>query len=294
MPIRPIARAGVVAALLAVAPIVAAPLAFAIEPPSKADRQAHRLYAQGAKKNWKRHPACRPTVPNVWDATTTDPAPAATTELVGLLRRPAAAEDALPQLAPGTLVFGRVHLAAIRSVVLGSGERIWMMPTQLTLWVDPPTERCRNLEAAQVRRLARAAPARVQRKVERILREVRQDDARARATKPMLDGLAIGALRTPQTTFAVGQGDIEELADRGIFGSVGASLETVVGVVPDGVASIDIVSTNGARTTAAVKDNVVSFPGALPGVAGYGFAQTWRGPGGEVLKEIPARRLPKL
>lgn len=271
----------------------------------KHEREAFSIYGKATQRLWKRRPSCRPKTPAVRGGLISGAPQAATLEAIAPLRRPAAEGDALPAPAPGSLAFGEIYADFTRTVTTTLGQQVRIMPGRLMAPVAAPSEACRDAEAAEARRLARRRAAGVRKAVERLLQDVRADDAAlARPSGAPAEGVFLGVVGEGGSTLGlVRQTDMADFAERGLTGVYGRDGHaTILGLVPDGVAAVEFVfprvvewgrlykptiHARAIRRTATVRDNVVALRSPRDPIESL-VATTiiWRSAAGEVINEI--------
>ncbi|MFA9272459.1 MAG: hypothetical protein ACEQSX_17225, partial [Baekduiaceae bacterium] len=262
------------------------------------------------RRLWKRRPSCRPKTPVARGGLIAGTPQPATLEAIAPLRRPAVAGDTLSAPAPGSLAFGEIYADFTRTVTTTLGQQVRILPGRLMSPVAVPSESCRDAEAEEARRLASRRPAAVRKAVERILRDVRADDAAApRPTETPAEGVFLGvAGQAGALLQLVGQADMADFAERGLTGVSGNATDSVIlGLVPDGVASVEFVfprvvewgrlykPTVFARTirlTASVKDNVVALRSPRPPMESMlATTMIWRSAAGDVVNTVEPKGL---
>lgn len=262
------------------------------------DKRASAIYTRATARVVKRRPSCRPSPPPFGPLTVAGAPLPSTPELVGVLRTPAApGDDALPFPAGVT----RIYIQAARTVTTPSGIPVRVAPFQ-QVFAATPSEACRNAQASLARRLAAREPRVVRRAVEALIQDIEENDAAApKPTNPPPDSVLIAGGDGAEH-FGSAAVDMAEFAQRGLLAT---TRSRAIGLVPDGVASVELVfprevkfgklakpviHPSEERVTAQVQNNVFEANSPRDDIETI-FATTmvWRSASGEVLRTVPSR-----
>jgi hypothetical protein len=178
---------------------------------------------------------------------TAAPSPALVSALA-VLRRPRAAEDAVPAGALGFAPFlDGVMLDASRHVKTASGSELWIVPVEdLSAPLEVPEKCLRTLPAKQ--------------------RKATREAIRRSRTEPPAEGLAIFRGATAQLVQSWRTEDIlagHAFALQGCTGAMHDRL-TLQGIVPDAVTRVTLRARSGALTEATPEQNVIELDQARP------------------------------
>lgn len=262
------------------------------------DKRASAIYNRATARVVKRRPSCRPSPPPLGPLTVAGAPLAATLELLGVLRGPAApGDDALPFPAGVT----RIYIQAARTVTTPSGLALRVAPFQ-QVFAATPSEACRNAQASLARRLAAREPRVIRRAVESLIQDINEIDAAApKPTNPPPDSVLIAG-GTGDGRFGSAAVDMAEFAERGLLTS---TKSTAIGLVPDGVASVElvfprevrygkfvkpIIHPSEERVTTQVQNNVFEAKSPRSDIETvFATSMVWRSASGEVLRTVPSR-----
>lgn len=262
------------------------------------DKRASAIYNRAMARVVKRRPSCRPSPPPLGSLTVVGAPLASTLELLGILRGPAApGDDALPFPAGVT----RIYIQAARTVTTPSGLAVRVAPFQ-QVFAATPSEACRNAQASLARRLAAREPRVIRRAVEALIQDIEESSAAApKPTSPPPDSVVIAG-GTGNGRFSAAALDMAEFAERGLLAS---TQSTAIGLVPDGVASVElvfprevrygklakaIVHPSEERVTAQVQNNVFEAKSPRSDIETiFATSMVWRSASGEVLRTVPSR-----
>lgn len=304
-----------VAALIALA--FAAPVAGAVSLEDLAAQEEER-YAAGLVRVamemvGERHRACK--INHLDEATFTDAAPSARLlSLLALLRRPPIAEDALPAGSPLLrYVMGKgVYRNWYRMGRAADGVELYLISAREARSPMPTSRFCLRKRHAQLLRLLRDEDRRTGTLALRAERQANREQQAlrdARGEQVFLYGRSNGSLSVGG--WRVGT---DELERRGLLGAMASwsadgsavpDRSHVVGVFPDGVASIELVYPrrgdrgrfepaqvyeSGLRVTTPVQDNLASLQVERDFAdAERPSSVTWRAADGSVLRVVRGR-----
>jgi hypothetical protein len=262
------------------------------------------------------HPECQPAGPAQTTFTPDTPA-AATLNLVAALRRPAGAGDVMPAGTAGLVGFftpHEVYGTAARRVPSMAGMTLTILVARGAPPIHVPADivrqtsvACVDAEIADVRsRGVTEGPMVLAEELRQLAAARRKLAAGPPSTGPVVDRLYLyEELPRTHTGALAGDVDAARFARRGIL--VGSALgatntrTTVIGLVPDGVASVEFryarvagrgadyrpfVYPSASSTTATVRENLVSA--SVPRWSGDALAPTmvWRSRAGKVLRVV--------
>jgi hypothetical protein len=249
----------------------------------------------------KRDRACQVRLLRRRGSTTHDPPPPDMLAAFAVLRRPATPDDVFP--ATRLLAFAdRVAIDYVRRArMLPGGTSVYVIPS---LSARPAfrkrPERCFALERTALEHRLRGKPAQARRAARRLLSQAQRGQREA-ASSPPQAGLFVEEIG-PRGGGGGGGVDVDFILEHGAFDAsyIRGRGSRVVGLVPDGVATIDFTFARGHglgpegdrvyrtvyRRTAAVVANIVylTVP-RMPEDALYN-RQVWRAADGSVLKTI--------
>jgi hypothetical protein len=250
-------------------------VAAAAPPPGPNTRIAEQALESALTAVAKRTPACRARVPHIAHSVTHDPIPHAMLDSFAVLRRPKVPQDEIAVRSD----FPFAEKIAVdyirRAVVLPGGLAVYVIPALDARPAIPKRPAvCVVRERQALAHRLRGKPAKAQRAARRQLTHLHEIE-RAAARRTVEPGLFL-LVRGPHTGF--GGSGVTSLSDIRRIGTFVASNSgrdsaLLVGLVPDGVASIDFTFAAGhsrgpdsARRyptayqhTAAVVDNVVAL-----------------------------------
>jgi hypothetical protein len=213
--------------------------------------------------------------------------------LLGVLRRPATAQDALPKAFSATLQGGDVYVRYIRRAQVAFGQTYYVIPSGNWQSETPPARRCLAEARRELPHLPAAQRATALAVVAQSLRHERHNDQAHEAvclisistTKPLREGSDCG-ISTAQVA------DGQDLGS----GTEPGQPTLISALVPDGVATVTMVfpptsdAPQGAKISTRPEGNVVavrvpaslseSIQGANPSTI------VWRSATGKVLRTI--------
>jgi hypothetical protein len=230
---------------------------------------------------------------------THDPIPQEMLDAFAVLRRPATPQDALkPPLAP---LAKQIAVDSIRRArVLADGQEVFVIPSlDARPHTIAPPARCRVRERLALEHRLRGMPAQAQRAARRMLRSIERAERTSAPLEPQA-GLFL-MVRGPHSGFGGGGTSVADLRKYGSFVSSGARRHQarMVGLVPDGVATIDFTFARGHslepngptysrvyRRSVAVLDNVVAFIVPRRAIDTAPARQVWRAADGAVVNTV--------
>lgn len=273
------------------------------------DVRAMEAYGEAQRAVAARDRACRLRF-RVGSASVSHEPPAA--ELLAhfaILRRPASADDRVIDPAMPETEGWRFAIDYARRVQpRDGGLPLWIVPAASTGTVPRRPARCHAAERTELERQMRDEPASRRRAAERILARTQQAELAANAS-PSLASLYLFARPGERTELVTASPTLDTLLERGFFfgrGPNGAARSGLVGLVPDGVATIDFTFAKGHsrasgvpdsptypkvdHLSAKVVDNVVVLTAPRGSADVMYNRQVWRRADGSVIKRLePAR-----
>jgi hypothetical protein len=263
------------------------PGAASADAPSGSSLQERREYEardllQVAASQVERDRACRPRPVS---RRSTTAAPSATMlSALAPLRRPQLPEDlqGIASQPPGSIA---LYTNYVRLVHAADDTALTIAPIPNFNLFEARPQRCVSQLRARFREAISGRPAAFR----RVARHELRSEVRFAWAPVSREGI---------TVFYPGggfRGDLATLRRRGVYGATG-SLEapgtTSLGVVPDGVASIDFVFRRSGRVlhraTVAVRENAVSLHVQL-GLSAWMAEQVWRAADGSVIRTVRPR-----
>jgi hypothetical protein len=249
----------------------------------------------------KADPSCRPSIVRTGATTTHDLPPQDMLDAFAVLRRPATAGDAF-DLRHRPPFGARVAVDYVRRArVFPDGTSVYVVPAlsaRPAFTKRPASCSAREREALEHR--LRGKPAQAQREARRLLSRFEKSQ-RQTATRPPQPGLFVFALG-PHGAGGGGGLDVSDIRKHGALNAsyVRGRGSRVVGLVPDGVATIDFTFARGHalgperdrvyrklyRRTAAVVDNVVALTVPRMPLDAVFNRQVWRAADGSVVNTI--------
>jgi hypothetical protein len=244
-------------------------------PPGPNTRIAEAALDSALKAVAKRDSACRAHVPRLKHSVTHDPIPQAMLDSFAVLRRPKVAQDEIGD-DTGFPFAEKIAVDYIRrAIVLPGGTAVFVIPA---LDARPAIQKrpavCAVRERQALEHRLRGKPAQAQRAARRQLRHLREIE-RAAARRTVEAGLFL-FVRGPHSGFGgsgvTAVGDIRRIGSF-VASNAGPRSALLVGLVPDGVATIDFTFADGHsrgpdsnrtyrtvyRHTAAVANNIVAL-----------------------------------
>jgi hypothetical protein len=230
---------------------------------------------------------------------THDPIPQEMLDAFAVLRRPTTPQDALP---PQSLPFAsRIAVDYVRRArVLADGREVFVIPS---LDARPQARarpaRCRVRERLALEHRLRGKPAQAQRAARRLLRGTQRAEDQPAQRTPRA-GLFL-LVRGPHSGFGGGGDSVADLRKYGASVASGARRHQarMVGLVPDGVATIDFtfarghsIEPNGPtysrlyHRSVAVVDNVVAFTVPRRAIDTAARREVWRAADGAVVNTV--------
>ncbi len=249
----------------------------------------------------KGDPSCRPHLVRVGATTTHDPPPQDMLDAFAVLRRPATPGDAL-DLRHRLPFAARIAVDYVRRArVLPDGTSVYVVPAlsaRPAFTKRPASCSAREREALEHR--LRGLPAQAQRAARRLLVNFEKGQRQA-ASRPPQPGLFVFAFGS----HGGGGGGGSDVADIRKYGALNASYvrgrgSRLVGLAPDGVATIDFTFARGHalgpegdrvyrtiyRRTAAVVDNIVYLTVPRMPLDALFNRQVWRAADGSVVNTV--------
>jgi hypothetical protein len=266
---------GTVAAIACAAVAPADVIAAGAPPPGPNTRIAEQALDSALRAVAKRSPACRARVPRLTHSITHDPIPQAMLDSFAVLRRPKVAQDEIGD----DMDFPFAEKIAVdyirRAIVLPDGKAVFVIPALDARPAIPKRPAvCTFRERQALAHRLRGKPAQAQRAARRALRHLHDIEyaAARRTVEPGLFLLVRGSNSSFGGSGVTSLGDIRRIGTF-VAGNAGRDSALLVGLVPDGVATIDFTFAAGrsrgpdsARTyattyrrTVAVVDNVVAL-----------------------------------
>ena len=272
------------------------------QPPGPNTRIAQAALDSALKAVAKRDPACRAQLPRLKHSVTHDPIPQAMLNAFAVLRRPKVAQDEIGD----TMGFPFAEKIAVddirRAAVLPGGRDVFVIPALDARPAIPKRPKvCSIRERQALEHRLRGKPAQAQRAARRQLRHLHEIEyaASRRTVEP---GLFL-FVRGPSSGF--GGSGVTAVADIRRIGSFVASNAArrsalLVGLVPDGVATIDFSFAKGHsrgpdsnRTyatvyerTVAVVDNIVALTVPRAPEDAIVNRQVWRAADGTAVNTV--------
>ena len=292
---------GAVAAAATCATVASADLIIpSTSPPGPNTRIAADAVSSAREAVAKRHRACRLDLGlSQRGSVTHDPIPQEMLDAFAVLRRPATPQDTFkPPLAP---VASKIAVDSIRRArVLAEGQEVFVIPSlDARPHASAPPARCRVRERLALEHRLRGKPAQAQRAARRLLRNAQRAEQTTAPREPQA-GLFL-MVRGPRSAFGGGGTSVADLRKYGSFVSSGARHHQarVVGLIPDGVATIDFTFARGHslephgptyrrvyRRSVTVVDNVVAFTVPRRAIDTAAARQVWRGADGAVVNTV--------
>jgi hypothetical protein len=303
-------RRSALAAVAATAATVCAPVAsadFVIPTPHEPGPNASiaaQAFNDAVDTAGKSDRRCQFRVVREGAATTHDPPPQYMLDAFAVLRRPAAADDALDvqRMIPFA---GEVAVDYVRRArVLPDGTSVYLVPSlsaRPALAKRPAS--CSALEREALGHRLRGKPEQAQRAARRLLRDFEHQQRQAANLSPQ-PGLFVFASGPDGRGGGGGGLDLPAIRKYGVLDAsyVRGRGSRLVGLVPDGVATIDFTFARGHglglgperdrvystiyRRTAAVVDNVVYLTVPRLPIDALFDRQVWRAPDGTVVNTI--------
>ena len=267
----------------------------------KVEQQAVRLYNE-ANHQASRRPECKLPPPPPMTISHGSPS-AALLSILGILRRPATPEDALPSQGVDLPFVQDVFVDYVRVAHAADGREYYIVPAgDARAGLPVESHACLSTFHRTLLRVLRGKPARVRRRALHFYAERARNDRRV-ATRGPQEGVFMFA-RGPHGLGSGGGGaDAAFLETHGMFGSSGQrdGSSVVSGLVPDGVATVTstfqrvysrglghrpAVYPSVIRRTDPVQDNVVSFAVARSAEDALASRMVWRAADGSVVRVI--------
>jgi hypothetical protein len=249
--------------------------------------------------------ACRTRAPQGGGSVTHEPIPQDMLDAFAVLRRPETPQDAVDR----RLRFPFADRIAVdyarRARVLPDGTRVLVIPAldaQPHLRLRP--ERCFARERAALEHRLRGEPPKAQRAARRLLRDAQRDERDAARRQPRA-GLFVFT-GGPHGGSGGGGQDVATIRKHGSFSSsyIHGRGSRVVGLIPDGVATIDFAFARGRslepegkrkrvyrtvyRRTVAVVHNIVALTVPRLPMDALFYRQVWRATDGSVVNIVRA------
>jgi hypothetical protein len=205
-------------------------------------------------------------------------------DLLGILRRPATAEDSPP---PGGMRFipaTAVYVDYVRLAHAADGRSYWIVPARHPLHTDPMPQSCLHRVHVRLRRLSHGQAPRVRRRALHFYNEFVRNN-RELATRQPRDGVFVFGKRGDGIGGGGGGVDAAFIRERGEFGTSGDDDKSAIvnGLIPDGVATVTSTYGDYERTD-RVQDNMVSFEVARSAERAFPDKAVWRDADGNVVK----------
>jgi hypothetical protein len=267
------------------------------------ERVAVHLINEAARHVRQTHPACR--LPRHFDPrpTFTDERPSdALLSTLGVLRRPATEADHVDRRSLEPTFASGIFENWTRVATAADGRQFVVVIAQDRLRMPLPPHRCVDLEDAELRRLLSDRTPAVRRVALRLKARLNREEHPKSGFTPTEAIFLFD--RTPDGSIGGGGGgvDLRWFLRHGLFGSAGVgNRSTVSGLVPDGVASIDVtfprtvsrgphrdskVFPTAIRLTVPVRDNVVAFDVDRTAPDVVGMQMVWRRADGSVMRRV--------
>ena len=271
-------------------------------PPGPNTRIAEQALDSALKAVAQRDPACRAHVPRLQHTVTHDPIPQAMLDAFGVLRRSKEAQDEIADDA-GFPFAEKIAVDSIRrAVVLPGGRAVFVIPALDARPAIPKRPKvCSVRERQALEHRLRGKPARAQRAARRQLRHLHEIETAAarRTTEPGLFLL----VRGPRSGFGgSGVTAVADIRRIGTFVAANAPRGSalLVGLVPDGVATIDFTFAPGHsrvpgsnrrygtayRATAPVVNNIVAVTVPRAPQDAIVNRQVWRAADGTAINTV--------
>jgi hypothetical protein len=251
-----------------------AEVAGAAGPPGPNTRIAEQALDSALKAVAKGDPACRARLPRLKHTITHDPIPQAMLESFAVLRRPKEPQDEITD-DTGFPFAERIAVDYVRrAVVLPGGTSVFVIPALDARPAIPKRPAvCGVRERQALERRLRGKPVQARRAARRQLRHLHEIEAKAarRTLEPGLFLLVSGPNGGFGGSGVTAVGDIRRIGTFVASGS-GRGSALLVGLVPDGVATIDFTFAAGPsrapgsnrtystdRRSAAVVNNIVAL-----------------------------------
>ncbi|HEX6715274.1 MAG TPA: hypothetical protein VF066_17925 [Thermoleophilaceae bacterium] len=291
------------AIFVATALLAAALPAQASKPKTAEERAVDLINRASAQAN--RTPAC-PQSRRIPESTFNhDPPSAGLMNLLGILRRPATAEDKPPEDRFRFLPGSDIDVDYIRVAHAADGRQYWIVPARDALHFDPMPQSCLRAIHGRLRKLSRGKPERVRRLALRFYNSMVASNRRLARRGPR-EGVFVFEKRGDGVSGGGGGGGLRFLREYGQFGTSGIDNRSahVNGLIPDGVATVTstfgAVYSRGPRRkprrypkpitrTDPVQDNMVSFDVARSAENAFPSKMVWRDADGKVVRVV---RLP--
>jgi hypothetical protein len=252
------------------------------------------LLNRAIKQVYAGAPSCKPPDPFAQRTTTTDADPSADLlNTFAIFRRPATEEELAQASKERRLPAGGLYRRYARIVTSASGRRQLVLPAQNAHSYQPRPQRCVDSLRRHMRALLRGRDAAFKRGTNRVLEQVIRDEWAGPAQGPT-EGVFLFTYGSHGTGGGGGGADLTTLRTKGMFFSFGGSARPslVTGLIPDGVASIELLypATAGSaevKQTVAVRDNVVSYRVRRSGIDALVDPQmTWLAADGSVVRVV--------
>jgi hypothetical protein len=222
--------------------------------------------------------------------------------LLGILRRPATAEDAPPADSFRFLPGSDVDIDYVRVAHTVSGRDYWIVPARDTLHFDPMPQACLRAIHGRLRELSRGKPERIRRRALHFYNSLVKNNRRLARRGPR-EGVFVFEKRGDGMGGGGGGGGLRFLREHGQFGTAGTNDRSAIvsGLIPDGVATV--TSTFGTTysrgpgrkprrypkpitRTDVVQDNMVSFEVARSAEDAFPDKMVWRDSDGKVVRVV--------
>ncbi|WP_270038841.1 hypothetical protein [Solirubrobacter ginsenosidimutans] len=252
------------------------------------------LLNRAIKQVYAGAPSCKPPDPFAQRTTTTDADPSADLlNTFAIFRRPATAEELALATKERRLPAGGLYRRYARIVMSASGRRQLVLPAQNARSYQPRPQRCVDSLRRHMAALLRGHDAAFKRGTSRVLEQVIRDEWAGEAQGPT-EGIFLFTYDGHGTGGGGGGADLNTLRTKGMFFSFGggARPSLVTGLIPDGVASIELLYPATAdsaevKRTVAVRDNVVSYEVRRSGIDALVEPQmTWLAADGSVVRVV--------